>query len=60
MIGETVEAMGIDDRRSSLKRGIIARVRKGGKEYGVALSELELPKGFQGREWGEMYEYWLG
>ena len=58
-LGETVEVVGIDDSRSDMKRGIIARVRKGKKEYGVALSELEIPKKLKTNKWFEMYQYWL-
>ncbi len=59
VIGETVQVIGIDGERSDLRRGIIARVRKGSKEYSVALSELELPQNFKGLKWMEMYEYWV-
>ncbi len=59
-VGEPVEVLGIDERRSSPERGILAKVRKGGKEYRVALSELEVPEDFEGRKWLEMYEYWGG
>ncbi len=58
-LDETVEVLGVDDNRSDMKRGIIARVRKGKREYGVALSELEIPKKLKTNKWLEMYEYWL-
>ncbi len=60
VVGETVRVIGIDERRSDLGRGIIAKVRKGSKEYSVALSELEIPENFKGRKWMELYEYWIG
>lgn len=58
VIGETVEVIGIADDRSDMKCGIIAKVRKGSKEYGVALSELEIPKYLKSNKWFEMYKYW--
>ncbi len=60
VIGEPVEVVGIDERRSDLRRGVIAQVRKDGKEYRVALSELEVPENFKGRKWLELYEYYVG
>ncbi len=60
-LGEPVEVVGLDDHRSDLRRGIIARVRKGGKEYGVALAELEfVDPDPASAEWLEVYRYWLG
>ena len=41
-MGEQVEVIGLDDRRSSLRKGIVARVRKGGREYSIGLDRLEL------------------
>lgn len=60
-LGEPVEVMGLDDSRSSLRRGILARVHKGGQEYHIALSELEFvdPDPISA-EWLAMYRYWLG
>jgi Calcium binding len=57
-IGETVEVIGIDDSRSDVRCGIIAKVRKGGSEYGVAFSELDVPTKLKSNKWFEMYEYW--
>ncbi|PKO22716.1 MAG: hypothetical protein CVU38_07975, partial [Chloroflexi bacterium HGW-Chloroflexi-1] len=59
ILGEQVELLGLDDRASNLRRGIVARVRKGGVEYRVGLSELA----FVGldpasAEWLEMYRRW--
>ena len=36
----TKRSIGLDDRRSSLRKGIVARVRKGGREYTVGLADL--------------------
>jgi hypothetical protein len=41
VMGETLEVVGIDDGRSGLRRGAIARVRRGGQEYPIGLAELE-------------------
>ena len=41
-LGEVVTVVGLDDGRSGLRRGIIARVRRGDREYTAALSELEI------------------
>jgi Calcium binding len=59
VIGETVEVIGIDDRRSGLGRGVIAVVRKSNREFRMALSELEMPENFKGRKWLEMYQYYI-
>jgi hypothetical protein len=60
MLGEPVEVVDLDGARSGLRCGIVARVRKGDREYPVALAEL----GFVGldpasAEWLDMYRYWL-
>ena len=33
VVGEVVEVVGIDERRSDLRRGVVARVRRGDQEY---------------------------
>ena len=58
-LGEAVQVIGVDDNRCDLRRGVIATVRKGNREYGVALSEIELPKKLLHNKWIEMYQYWL-
>jgi len=61
VLGETVSLVGLDDHRSGLRRGIMARVRKGDQEYTVALSELEaLDPDPVSAEWLAAYRYWLG
>ena len=61
VVGERVEVLGLDDARSDLRRGIVARVRRGGKEYRVGLSELQfVDPDPVSTEWLELYEYWLG
>jgi hypothetical protein len=41
VLGEMVEVVGLDESRSGLRHGIIAKVRKRQQEYRAALSELE-------------------
>jgi len=60
-LGEAVEVIGLDDNRSSPSRGILATVRKGDREYQLALSELEFTAPDPvSAEWLAMYHYWLG
>ena len=60
-LGEPVDVIGLDDNRSSLRRGILATVRKGGQEYHMALSELAfVDPDPTSAEWLAMYRYWLG
>ena len=60
-LGEPVEVIGLDENRSSLRRGIMARVRKGEQEYLLTLSELEfIDPDPTSAEWLAMYDYWLG
>lgn len=60
-LGEAVTVVGLDDGRSGLRRGIIARVRKGDREFTAALSELEIAKPNPvSAEWRDAYRYWLG
>jgi hypothetical protein len=60
-LGDLVEVIGLDDERSGPRRGILARVRKGGREYSVALAGLEFvdldPVSV---EWLDVYRYWSG
>jgi hypothetical protein len=59
-LGNTVEVIGVDDEKSGMGRGIIAVVRKQGKEYTIGLAELELEPGdTRNAKWFEMYHYWL-
>ena len=58
-MGEPVEVLSLDNRRSSLRRGIVARVRRDDKEYLVGLSELVfVDPDASSAEWLEMYRYW--
>jgi hypothetical protein len=40
-LGELVEVVDLDGQNSGLRRGIVARVRKGGQEYSLGPAELE-------------------
>jgi len=57
-MGDTVDVICIDDRKSSQGRGIIAKVRKQGKEYNIGLAELEIEPDSENDKWFEMYHYW--
>ncbi len=58
-MGDVVELVDLDGA-SSVRRGIVALVRKGDKEHPVALAELELVEPDPtSAEWMEVYRYWL-
>lgn len=60
-LGGPVEVVGLHENRSSLRRGIIARVRKADEEYPMALAELEFVELDPiSAEWLAAYRYWLG
>ncbi len=60
-LGEIVTVIGLNSERSSPRRGIIARVRKGDREYSVSLAELEfVDLDPVSAEWLEVYRYWAG
>jgi hypothetical protein len=60
MQGESVEVVNLDGARSGLRRGVVALVRKGDREYPVALAEMEFEDlDSASAEWLEMYRYWL-
>jgi hypothetical protein len=52
--------LGLDDERSGLRRGVVARVRKAGREYPAAMEMLEfLDLDPASAEWLEVYQYWV-
>ncbi len=58
---DPVEIIGLDMRHSGPRRGILARVRKGSREYPIGLAELEFADlDPVSAEWLAMYRYWLG
>ena len=60
-LGEPVEVVDLDGARSNLRRGITACVRKGDREYPIALADLEFADPDPANaELLEMYRYWLG
>ena len=60
VVGEAVEIVGIDDRLSDLRRGVVARARRGDQEYRVGLAELEfVDLDPTSAEWLKAYRYWL-
>jgi hypothetical protein len=59
-LGEPVEVVDLDGARSGPRRGIVALVRKGDREYPVALVELEFEVlDPASAEWLDVYRYWL-
>jgi hypothetical protein len=61
VLGETVEVIGLDADQSSERRGVVARVRRGGRQYAAALADLEpVEKDTETAEWLAAYRYWLG
>ena len=60
VLGELVQVVGLDDALSSLRRGIVARARKAGREYSVSLADLEfVDPDPVSAEWLEMCRHWL-
>jgi hypothetical protein len=58
-MGEPIEVIGLDDRRSSLRKGIAAKVCKGGREYSISLADLDfIAPDPTSAEWLAMYRYW--
>jgi len=61
VLGEPATLIGLDDSRSGQRRGVMARVRKGDREYAVALSEVEvLDSDPVSAEWLAAHRYWIG
>jgi hypothetical protein len=60
-LGEMVEVIGLDGWQSSARRGVVAKVRKRGRHYTVALADAEaVQKDLETAEWLAAYRYWLG
>ena len=60
-LGDLVEIVDLDGASSGLRRGIVALVRQGDREYSVALADLEfVDPDPASAEWLEVYRYWLG
>jgi hypothetical protein len=61
VLGETVEVFGLDEEQSGERHGVVAKVRRGGGKYTVALADLEpIAEDTKTAEWLAAYRYWLG
>jgi hypothetical protein len=61
LLGEKVEVIELDETASSERRGIVAKVRKAGRQHTVALADVEaVEKGSETADWLAAYRYWLG
>ena len=60
LAGVPVVVQGLDDRRSSLRRGIVAEVERDGQREYVGLAELTfVDLDPDSAEWLEMYNRWM-
>ena len=60
VLGETVEVIGLEEEQSSERRGVVANVRKRGRQYTIALADLEaLEPDTETADWLAAYRYWL-
>jgi hypothetical protein len=60
-LGEKVEVIELDERASSERSGVVAKVRKGGRQHTVALADVTaVEKDSVTAEWLAAYRYWLG
>jgi len=61
VLGEKVEVIELDEKASSERRGVVVQVRRGERQYTVALADLEVvEKGSETAEWLAAYRYWVG
>jgi hypothetical protein len=59
LAGVPVVMQGLDNQRSSLRRGIVAEVERDGRIYHVSLADLELvDPDPASAEWLETYRWW--
>jgi hypothetical protein len=59
LAGDLVEVVDLDEGRSSLRRGVVARVRKGDREHSVSLVDLTFVNPDPtSADWLAMYSYW--
>ena len=60
VLGELVEVVGLDDRQSGLRRGMVARVRKGDIEHTISLGDLAfVDPDPESAEWLEVHHHWV-
>jgi hypothetical protein len=56
---QTVEVLGLDESLSSLRRGIVANVRQGDREYTIGLADLTFSDLDEtSAEWLAMFHWW--
>ena len=61
LAGARVEVLGLAESSSSARRGIVARIRRGGKEYQAALADLTFGDVDESSgEWLAMFRWWAG
>ena len=59
LAGAKVEVLGLDESASNPRRGIVARIRRDGKEYRASLSDLTFGETDESSaEWLAMYRWW--
>lgn len=59
LAGDLVEVLELDEDRSSLRRGIVARIRKNEREQRASLADLTFVNlDPTSEEWLAMYTYW--
>lgn len=59
LAGMPVEVLGLSESASSTRRGIVARIRRDGKEYTASLTDLTFgPMDESSAEWLAMYRWW--
>ncbi len=59
ILGEMVEVVGLDERASESRRGVVAVVRKGKRKYRVSLLDLDIDATGTNREWLDAYRLWV-
>ena len=61
LLGELVQVVGIDESRSSIRRGVVALVKRGEKTVATSLADLVfVDPDPHSAEWLAVYRYWLG
>ena len=59
LAGMSVEVLELDGSANSIRRGIVARIRRGGKEYSASLADLTFGEMDESSaEWLAMYRWW--
>lgn len=59
LAGMPVEVLGLSESANSTRRRIVARIRRGGKEYSASLADLTFGEMDEtNAEWLAMYRWW--